>query len=63
MYCLKSHSFPQTGEYNALDAVTTLTSDAPLTLKLPAAKRTVNVTIPPFVVKEWRRVAAMWQSS
>lgn len=50
------------GEYDALDTVTTLTSDAPLRLKLPAAKGNVTVTVPPFVVKEWRRVAAMWQS-
>lgn len=50
------------GEYDALDAVTTLTSDAPLTLELPATQGNVTVTVPPFVVKEWRRVAAMWQS-
>lgn len=58
-----SSPFPaNVGEYDALDAVTALTSDAPLKLELPAAKSKVLVIVPPFVVKEWRRVAAMWQS-
>lgn len=50
------------GEYDALDAITTLTSDAPLKLEVSAAKSKILVTVPPFVVKEWRRIAAMWQS-
>lgn len=58
-----SSPFPaNVGEYDALNTVTALTSDAPLKLELPAAKSKVLVTVPPFVVKEWRRVAAMWQS-
>ena len=60
----KDSPFPtNVGEYNALDAVTALTSDAPLKLELPAAESKMIVTVPPFVVKEWRRVAAMWQES
>ncbi|MBM0743617.1 DUF3122 domain-containing protein [Phormidium sp. CLA17] len=50
------------GEYDALDVVTGLTSDAPLKLELPAVKSKVAIAVPPFVVKEWRRVAAMWQN-
>ena len=50
------------GEYDTLATVTALTSDAPLKLELSAAQSKVLVIVPPFVVKEWRRVAAMWQS-
>lgn len=50
------------GEYDALDVFTALTSDAPLKLELPAITSKVEITIPPFVVKEWRKVAAMWQN-
>ena len=58
-----SSPFPaNVGEYNALDTVTALTSDAPLKLELPAAKSKVAIAVPPFVVKEWRRVAAMWEN-
>ena len=59
----ENSSFPaNVGEYNALDAVTALTSDAPLKLELPAVKSKVAIAVPPFVVKEWRRVAAMWEN-
>jgi hypothetical protein len=51
------------GEYNTLDLMTSLTSDAPLKLELPTVKSKGAIAIPPFVVKEWRRVAAMWQGS
>jgi hypothetical protein len=54
-------SFPaNVGEYNALEVVTTLISDAPLTLELPGIKSTVTLTVPPFAVKEWRRLADLW---
>ncbi|PZV16645.1 MAG: hypothetical protein DCF22_05095 [Leptolyngbya sp.] len=60
----ENSSFPtNVGEYDALDAVTALTSDAPLKLELPTVKSKVAIAVPPFVVKEWRRVAAMWQNT
>lgn len=60
----ENSSFPaNVGEYNARDIITNLPSDAPLKLELPAIKSKVAIAVPPFVVKEWRRVAAMWQGS
>jgi Protein of unknown function (DUF3122) len=49
--------FPNnTGEYDIQDFVQHLTSDSPLHLVLPISEQEIDLMVPPFVVKEWRRL-------
>lgn len=50
------------GEYDVQAEITGLESNAPLELEIPTLEGNVQVTVPPFVVKEWRRVADGGQS-
>lgn len=49
--------FPTTvGEYDVLDLMTHLTSNAPLEMILPLSPQNAELVIPPFVIKEWRQL-------
>jgi Protein of unknown function (DUF3122) len=57
---LEPSPFPaNVGEYNIQDFVTHLTLNSPLKLVLPSQDDPVELTIPPFVVKEWRAINRM----
>ena len=45
------------GEYDFLPVVAKIESDRPLTLQLPLKhQKTLELTLPPFAVKEWRKL-------
>jgi len=49
---------PNVGEYDVLDALTQLNSNAPLVLQLSTQTGKRELIVPPFAVKEWRQVMA-----
>ncbi len=56
----ENSDFPtNVGEYDVLQFATGLTSNAPLQLFLPTKAGAIALTIPPFVVQEWREVAVI----
>lgn len=47
------------GEYDVLEALTQLDSNAPLVLQLSTQAGERRLVVPPFVVKEWRQVISL----
>lgn len=55
-----SSDFPATvGEYDVLEFMTHLNSNAPLEIVLPLSPKNAELVVPPFVVKEWRQLVEM----
>lgn len=58
-----SMSFPaNVGEYDVLNVVTQLHSNAPLALQLETQDGVKKLVVPPFAVKEWRQVVSLQET-